>query len=131
MTIVPPDPGEPRRPHGPRDPGDAWVVTGDGTRYWGRFGAAGLLAVDPLRGVLLQQLKQMEKALDCFAKLSAANLELFLTANPWLLLRWTHADLLGRFVRQTAPWSLVEICAQLLTAGRCEVVNLVCCPALR
>ncbi|MBN9215880.1 MAG: NTP pyrophosphohydrolase [Microbacterium sp. SCN 70-200] len=54
MTIVPPDPGEPRRPHGPRDPGDAWVVTGDGTRYWGRFGAAGLLAVDPLRGVLLQ-----------------------------------------------------------------------------
>ena len=81
--------------------------------------------------MLLQQLKQMEKALDCFAKLSAANLELFLTANPWLLLRWTHADLLGRFVRQTAPWSLVEICAQLLTAGRCEVVNLVCCPALR
>lgn len=54
MTIVPPAPGEPRRPHGPRDPGDAWVVTDDGTRYWGRFGAAGLLAVDPERGVLLQ-----------------------------------------------------------------------------
>ncbi len=54
MTIVPPAPGEPRRPHGPRDPGDAWVVDADGTRYWGRFGAAGLLALDPVRGVLLQ-----------------------------------------------------------------------------
>ncbi len=54
MTIVQPEPGEPRRPGGPRDPGDAWVVTDDGTRYWGRFGAAGLLAVDAERGVLLQ-----------------------------------------------------------------------------
>lgn len=54
MTIEPVLPGEPRRPHGPRDPGDAWVVSDDGTRYWGRFGAAGLLAVDPGRGVLLQ-----------------------------------------------------------------------------
>ncbi|MCT9821188.1 NUDIX hydrolase [Microbacterium sp. W1N] len=54
MTIEPPAPGEPRRPHGPRDPGDAWVVADDGTRYWGRFGAAGLLALDPDTGVLLQ-----------------------------------------------------------------------------
>lgn len=54
MTIIPPAPGEPRRPHGPRDPGDAWVVADDGTRYWGRFGAAGLLAFDAARGVLLQ-----------------------------------------------------------------------------
>lgn len=54
MTIEPPAPGEPRRPHGPRDPGDAWVVHDDGTRFWGAFGAAGLLAVDPERGVLLQ-----------------------------------------------------------------------------
>lgn len=54
MTIVPPEPGERRRPSGPRDPGDAWVVAPDGTRYWGRFGAAGLLAFDPARGVLLQ-----------------------------------------------------------------------------
>lgn len=54
VTIVPPSPGEPRRPDGPRDPGDAWVVTPDGTRFWGRFGAAGLLAVDADRGVLLQ-----------------------------------------------------------------------------
>lgn len=54
MTIVPPAPGEPRRPHGPRDPGDAWVVAPTGERYWGRFGAAGLAAVDPRRGVLLQ-----------------------------------------------------------------------------
>lgn len=54
MTIDPPEPDEPRRPHGPRDPGDAWVIAPDGTRYWGRFGAAGLLAFDPARGVLLQ-----------------------------------------------------------------------------
>ncbi|WP_061962099.1 NUDIX domain-containing protein [Demequina flava] len=39
---------------GTRDPGDAWVVAADGTKYWGRFGAAGLVAVDPTRGVLLQ-----------------------------------------------------------------------------
>ena len=54
MTIEQPAPGGPRRPSGPRDPGDAWVVAPDGQRYWGRFGAAGLLAHDPRRGVLLQ-----------------------------------------------------------------------------
>ncbi|MCX6502210.1 MAG: NUDIX domain-containing protein [Microbacterium sp.] len=54
MTIQPPAPGESRRPEGPRDPGDAWVVAPTGERYWGRFGAAGLLAHDPQRGVLLQ-----------------------------------------------------------------------------
>lgn len=54
MTIELPDPDEPRRPHGQRDPGDAWVVAPSGERYWGVFGAAGLLAFDPVRGVLLQ-----------------------------------------------------------------------------
>ncbi|MFK4837585.1 NUDIX domain-containing protein [Microbacterium sp. ZW T2_14] len=54
MTIEPLAPGEPRRPHGPRNPGDAWVVAPTGERYWGRFGAAGLLALDAERGVLLQ-----------------------------------------------------------------------------
>jgi 8-oxo-dGTP diphosphatase len=54
VTIEPPRPGEPRRPDGPRDPGDAWVVAETGERYWGRFGAAGLLALDAERGVLLQ-----------------------------------------------------------------------------
>lgn len=39
---------------GQRDPGDAWVVADDGKRYWGLFGAAGLLAVDEHRGVLMQ-----------------------------------------------------------------------------
>lgn len=43
-----------RRLHGPRDPGDAWVYSETGQRYWGRFGAAGLVAVDPHRGILLQ-----------------------------------------------------------------------------
>lgn len=54
MSIQPPVPGEPRRPQWPRDPGDAWVLAPSGERYWGVFGAAGLLALDADRGVLLQ-----------------------------------------------------------------------------
>ncbi|MET1065893.1 MAG: NUDIX hydrolase [Arthrobacter sp.] len=46
-------PIELRRPHGPRDPGDAWVE-GDRGRFWGRFGSAGLLVYDAGKGVLLQ-----------------------------------------------------------------------------
>ena len=38
---------------GPRNPGDAWVE-GEHGRFWGRFGAAGVLAFDPAKGVLLQ-----------------------------------------------------------------------------
>jgi 8-oxo-dGTP pyrophosphatase MutT (NUDIX family) len=38
---------------GPRDPGDAWVE-GERGKFWGRFGAAGVLAYDPAKGVLLQ-----------------------------------------------------------------------------
>lgn len=38
---------------GPRDPGDAWVE-GEHGRYWGRFGAAGVLVHDMGRGILLQ-----------------------------------------------------------------------------
>lgn len=34
--------------------GDAWVEGPNGERYWGRFGAAGLLVHDAGRGVLLQ-----------------------------------------------------------------------------
>ncbi|MFC6355870.1 aldo/keto reductase [Luethyella okanaganae] len=34
--------------------GDAWVLGPDGDKYWGRFGAAGLLVHDRGRGVLLQ-----------------------------------------------------------------------------
>ncbi|MDQ0756964.1 NUDIX domain-containing protein [Arthrobacter sp. B3I4] len=44
---------EPRRPLGPRDPGDAWVE-GEHGRFWGRFGSAGLLVHDAAKGVLLQ-----------------------------------------------------------------------------
>lgn len=49
MTQPPPLP-----PEHLRDPGDAWVEGPDGSRYWGRFGAAGLLVLHPPRGVLLQ-----------------------------------------------------------------------------
>ncbi|THG35415.1 NUDIX hydrolase [Glaciibacter flavus] len=34
--------------------GDAWVEGPDGRRFWGRFGAAGLLAWHPEDGVLMQ-----------------------------------------------------------------------------
>lgn len=49
MSRAPHDPRA-RRPHGP---GDAWVDGPQG-RYWGRFGAAGLLLAHPDAGVLLQ-----------------------------------------------------------------------------
>jgi 8-oxo-dGTP diphosphatase len=34
--------------------GDAWVYSPDGSRYWGRYGAAGLLVHHPDHGILLQ-----------------------------------------------------------------------------
>lgn len=37
-----------------RDPGDNWVEGPDGTKYWGTFGAAGLLVWHPNAGVLMQ-----------------------------------------------------------------------------
>ncbi|WP_042543659.1 NUDIX domain-containing protein [Leucobacter komagatae] len=38
-----------------RDPGDAWVTAADGNRYWGKFGAAGLLAHDRELDAILMQ----------------------------------------------------------------------------
>jgi 8-oxo-dGTP pyrophosphatase MutT (NUDIX family) len=49
VTLPPPLP-----PEGQRDPGDAWVEGPDGERFWGRFGAAGLLVWHRDLGVLLQ-----------------------------------------------------------------------------
>ncbi|NQX33428.1 NUDIX domain-containing protein [Herbiconiux sp. VKM Ac-2851] len=46
MTALPPT-------H-PRDSGDAWVEGPDGRRFWGRYGAAGLLVHDETAGILLQ-----------------------------------------------------------------------------
>lgn len=51
LSAVPGDRPLRRRPHGS---GDAWVHGPDGARYWGSFGAAGLLVTHPTTGVLLQ-----------------------------------------------------------------------------
>ncbi len=37
-----------------RDSGDVWVESGDGRKYWGKFGAAGLLVYHRRLGILLQ-----------------------------------------------------------------------------
>lgn len=37
-----------------RDPGDNWAFGPDGQKYWGAFGAAGLLVWHPSAGVLMQ-----------------------------------------------------------------------------
>ncbi|MDF2443016.1 MAG: 8-oxo-dGTP diphosphatase [Subtercola sp.] len=44
----------PPRLHSAPGSGDGWVEDGTGRKFWGRFGAAGLLAHDPTRGILLQ-----------------------------------------------------------------------------
>lgn len=47
----------PRRqlpPYEQRDPGDTWVEGPDGSKFWGKFGAAGLLVWNRNLGVLLQ-----------------------------------------------------------------------------
>ena len=41
-------------PHRPRGSGDGWVELPDGRRFWGRAGAAGVLAFTPEGAVLLQ-----------------------------------------------------------------------------
>ena len=41
-------------PYAVRDSGDAWVYGPDGQKFWGRYGAAGLLVWHPTAGVLLQ-----------------------------------------------------------------------------
>ncbi|HEY5222125.1 MAG TPA: NUDIX hydrolase [Microbacteriaceae bacterium] len=44
----------PDLPRRPRGSGDAWVSGPDGRRFWGTFGAAGLLALSEQHAVLLQ-----------------------------------------------------------------------------
>jgi len=44
----------PLPPYAVRDSGDAWVVGPNGEKFWGRYGAAGLLVWHPTLGVLLQ-----------------------------------------------------------------------------
>ena len=51
MSELPP----PLPPGAVRDPGDAWVYGPEGEKFWGRFGAAGLLVVHD--GSVLLQLR--------------------------------------------------------------------------
>ena len=44
----------PLPPEAKRDAGDVWVYGPDGQKFWGRYGAAGLLVWHPTAGVLLQ-----------------------------------------------------------------------------
>ena len=44
----------PLPPRAHRDKGDAWVFGPDGQKFWGRYGAAGLLVFAPGHGILLQ-----------------------------------------------------------------------------
>lgn len=48
-TTLPPDVVLP-----PRRSGDGWTIASDGQKRWGLYGAAGLMLIDPDRGVLLQ-----------------------------------------------------------------------------
>lgn len=41
-------------PYAQRDKGDAWVSGPGGEKFWGRYGAAGLLVWHPPTGILLQ-----------------------------------------------------------------------------
>ena len=41
-------------PYAQRDKGDAWVSGPNGEKFWGRYGAAGLLVWHPPTGILLQ-----------------------------------------------------------------------------
>lgn len=49
-----PGPADSPPQRGSSESGDGWVEGPDGRRFWGLFGAAGLLALDPERGILLQ-----------------------------------------------------------------------------
>lgn len=44
----------PLPPYAVRDSGDAWVYGPNGAKFWGRYGAAGLLLWHPEAGILLQ-----------------------------------------------------------------------------
>lgn len=54
QTGTVPDRPPPLAPGALRDPGDAWVYGPDGQKFWGVFGAAGLLVWHRPVGILLQ-----------------------------------------------------------------------------
>ncbi|AMB58732.1 NUDIX domain-containing protein [Microterricola viridarii] len=106
----------------PRDSGDAWVFGPDGSKFWGRFGAAGLLVADPHRGVLLQHRAEWshhggtwglpggarhagESAAD--AALREANEEAGVPA--------TAVRVLGDYVLDRGVWSYTTVIAEVVT----------------
>jgi 8-oxo-dGTP diphosphatase len=122
MSMLPP----PLPPEHLRDPGDAWVAGPDGKRYWGLFGAAGLLVHHPPLGVLLQlraqwshhggtwgipggALKLREDAVS--AALREANEEAAVPADHIAVLEtfvldlgfWSYTTVLGRSDKFFAP----------------------------
>ncbi|SDS90643.1 NUDIX hydrolase [Microterricola viridarii] len=106
----------------PRDNGDAWVFGPDGSKFWGRYGAAGLLVADARRGVLLQHRAEWshhggtwglpggarhegESAAD--AALREANEEAGVPA--------TAVRVLGTSVLDRGVWSYTTVIAEVVT----------------
>lgn len=101
---------------------DGWAEGPDGERFWGRFGAAGLLVHDPYKGILLQHRAEWnhfggtwglpggarhehESAFECALREASeeaavpADVVVFLFASTLDLGFWSYTTVVGRTVR--------------------------------